>query len=171
LLCGYTPFDRDSNLEEMQAILDAEYSFTPEKYWDGVSDQARVFIRRCLTVDPTLRQTAHQALQHPWLLPADGETAAKGAEPAAPAARDLLPTVRKNFNARVKLHAAIDTIRAINQLRAAHMNGAKAKLQKQPPAHVEREVDPAVQKPGPESMEGVEGTGVLGTEDKMDVDR
>jgi serine/threonine protein kinase len=156
----------------MQAILDADYSFTPEKYWDGVSEQARAFIRSCLTVDPTQRQTAHQALQHPWLLPADAADA--DAPPAAARARDLLPTVRKNFNARVKLHAAIDTIRAINQLRAAHMNGAKAKQQqqRQPPAHVEREVDPAVQKPGPEAMEGVEGTGVLGSgADKMDVDR
>ena len=155
----------------MQAILDADYAFTPEKYWDGVSEQARSFIRRCLTVDPTLRQTAHQALQHTWLLPADAVPDAAAPPPAA-AARDLLPTVRKNFNARVKLHAAIDTIRAINQLRAAHMNGAKAKQQqRQPPAHVEREVDPAVQKPGPEAMEGVEGTGVLGSAgDKMDVD-
>lgn len=32
--------------------------------------------------------------------------------------KDLLPTVKKNFNARRTLHAAIDTIRAINQLRA-----------------------------------------------------
>jgi calcium/calmodulin-dependent protein kinase I len=162
----------------MQAILDADYSFTPERFWEGVSERARDFIRQCLTVDPTRRQTAHQALRHPWLLPADAEAEAEGAAApdvaAAPAARDLLPTVRKNFNARVKLHAAIDTIRAINQLRAAHMNGAKARgqqqLLRQPPAHVEREVDPALQKPGPEAMEGVEGTGVLGSGDKMDVD-
>jgi serine/threonine protein kinase len=39
LLCGYTPFDRDSNLEEMQAILVADYSFTPVEYWRGVSNQ------------------------------------------------------------------------------------------------------------------------------------
>lgn len=30
---------------------------------------------------------------------------------------DLLPTIKKNFNARRTLHAAIDTIRAINKLR------------------------------------------------------
>jgi hypothetical protein len=162
----------------MQAILDADYRFEPEKYWEDVSAQARDFIRQCLTVDPTRRQTAHQALQHAWLLAADADAGAEGAAVApvaTAAARDLLPNVRKNFNARVKLHAAIDTIRAINQLRAAHMNGAKGKgllaqQQRQPPAHVEREVDPAVQKPGPEAMEGVEGTGVLGSGDKMEVD-
>ncbi len=39
LLCGYTPFDRDSDFEEMQAILNADYSYTPLEYWRGVSRQ------------------------------------------------------------------------------------------------------------------------------------
>lgn len=33
------------------------------------------------------------------------------------AGEDLLPTVKKNFNARRTLHKAIDTVRAINKLR------------------------------------------------------
>jgi len=114
LLCGYTPFDRDSNLEEMQAILVADYSFTPLEYWRGVSLTAREFIRRCLTVDPSARMTSHEALSHPWV--ADLGRPGEGEE-------DLLPTVKKNFNARRTLHAAIDTIRAINQLRAGGAAG------------------------------------------------
>ncbi|KAF2085309.1 calmodulin dependent protein kinase [Saccharata proteae CBS 121410] len=126
LLCGYTPFDRDSNLEEMQAILVADYSFTPLEYWRGVSLTAREFIRRCLTIDPNARMTAHEALSHPWI--ADPSTNTK--DPAV-GKEDLLPTVKKNFNARRTLHAAIDTIRAINQLRAgggaAVMDGARSR--------------------------------------------
>jgi len=114
LLCGYTPFDRDSNLEVMQAILVADYSFTPLEYWRGVSLTAREFIRRCLTVDPSARMTSHEALSHPWV--ADLGRPGEGEE-------DLLPTVKKNFNARRTLHAAIDTIRAINQLRAGGAAG------------------------------------------------
>ncbi|KAI9707549.1 MAG: hypothetical protein M1836_000510 [Candelina mexicana] len=125
LLCGYTPFDRDSNLEEMQAILVADYSFTPIEYWRGVSQQgtnnplcfqippaltdtptAREFIKRCLTIEPTDRMTTHEALSHPFV-----------AEEPAPNESDLLPVIKKNFNARRTLHAAIDTIRAINKLR------------------------------------------------------
>ncbi|KAF2838553.1 Pkinase-domain-containing protein [Patellaria atrata CBS 101060] len=121
LLCGYTPFDRDSNLEEMQAILVADYSFTPLEYWRGVSQTAREFIKRCLTIDPHQRITAHEALSHPWI--ADTAPIQDG--------EDLLPVVKKNFNARKTLHAAIDTIRAINQLRAgggaAMMDGALSK--------------------------------------------
>jgi len=123
LLCGYTPFDRDSNLEEMQAILIADYSFTPIEYWRGVSLQARDFIKRCLTIDPTQRMTAHEALSHPFVA---GEQAGvkdgKGS--------DLLPVVKKNFNARRTLHAAIDTVRAINKLREGQgglMDGARSK--------------------------------------------
>jgi len=121
LLCGYTPFDRDSDFEEMQAILNADYSFTPVEYWRGVSDSGKDFIRRCLTVDPTKRMTAHEALQHHfvagWARSPDDE---KGA--------NLLPTVKKNFNARRTLHAAIDTVRAINKLRQGDfMNGGKSR--------------------------------------------
>ena len=100
----------------MQAILVADYSFTPLEYWRHVSKPARQFIQQCLTIDPVERMTAHQALAHPWIT---GEVEA-GAAPGKPSDQkiDLLPTVKKNFNARRTLHAAIDTIRAINQLRA-----------------------------------------------------
>nr|APB97101.1 camk-2-T267A [synthetic construct] len=124
LLCGYTPFDRDSDFEEMQAILNADYSFTPLEYWRGVSDNAKDFIRRCLTIDPAKRMAAHEALQHPfvagWARGTDGAEADKGA--------NLLPTVKKNFNARRTLHAAIDTVRAINKLREGQfMNGGRSR--------------------------------------------
>lgn len=112
LLCGYTPFDRDSNLEEMQAILVADYSFTPIEYWRGVSMSAREFIKRCLTIDPTQRLTAHEALSHPFVAGIQSGTNGKDGKGS-----DLLPVVKKNFNARRTLHAAIDTVRAINKLR------------------------------------------------------
>lgn len=37
LLCGYTPFDRESAKEEMLAITNADYKFDQE-YWEGISD-------------------------------------------------------------------------------------------------------------------------------------
>ncbi|KAK4553439.1 Calcium/calmodulin-dependent protein kinase type I [Recurvomyces mirabilis] len=122
LLCGYTPFDRDSNLEEMQAILAADYSFTPLEYWRNVSLTARQFIKRCLTIDPMARITAHEALSHEWIA---GPSSGRGEE-------DLLPTVKKNFNARRTLHKAIDTVRAINQLRAGGMGMMDGALSKNP---------------------------------------
>lgn len=184
LLCGYTPFDRDSNLEEMQAILEADYSF-PVEYWRGVSDTAKAFIAQCLTVDPNNRPTAHQALTHPWLKEDETMDDAPVRRSSAGGAQkgregpDLLPTVRKNFNARVKLHAAIDTIRAINQLRAggaaAQMNGARSMHPQHGAPALNRDQAKAgldgqgamlasVQPHG-EEMEGVEATGQLGSKD------
>jgi serine/threonine protein kinase len=120
LLCGYTPFDRDSDFEEMQAILNADYSFTPVEYWRGVSEGGKDFIRRCLTIDPAKRMTAHEALQHPFVA---GWAARAAVEGAADKGTNLLPTVKKNFNARRTLHAAIDTVRAINKLREGQAGG------------------------------------------------
>ncbi|KAF2667077.1 Pkinase-domain-containing protein [Microthyrium microscopicum] len=169
LLCGYTPFDRDSNLEEMQAILEADYDYKPAEYWRGVSDTARTFIDRCLTVEPSRRMTAHEALSHPWIKQDATSAGADAASMETTEKKDLLPTVRKNFNARVKLHAAIDTIRAINQLRAGQgaagklMDGAKSREPGKgaPPI-------PAEARPGPEQMEGVEGTGQLDGDQRME---
>lgn len=149
LLCGYTPFDRDSNLEEMQAILVADYSFTPLEYWRSVSLSAREFIKRCLTIDPKTRMTAHQALSHPFVdmekraelerqrrESGAGGMGAMGQPQEISEGGDLLPVIKKNFNARRTLHAAIDTIRAINKLReggaAGLMEGA---MSQQPSRH------------------------------------
>lgn len=55
--------------------------------------------------------TAHEALQHAWVNPPYDSDVDLGS------GQDLLPTVKKNFNARRTLHRAIDTVRAINKLR------------------------------------------------------
>ncbi|RDW57643.1 hypothetical protein BP6252_13725 [Coleophoma cylindrospora] len=104
LLCGYTPFDRDSNLEEMQAILVADYSFTPIEYWRGVSASAREFIKRCLMVDPQQRITAHEALSHPFVLQ------------RFPAV-SWVPVKRRNFNARRTWYVGVAVVMAVNKLR------------------------------------------------------
>ena len=125
----------------MQAILAADYSFTPKEYWRNVSEPAKDFIKRCLTIDPRSRMTAHQSLQHPWV---KTDTDPASPEKGPGDGQDLLPNVKKNFNARRTLHKAIDTVRAINKLReggglmAGHMDGAMS-------------VDP---KPKPEDVNG-----------------
>jgi calcium/calmodulin-dependent protein kinase I len=169
LLCGYTPFDRDSNLEEMQAILVADYSFTPIEYWRGVSLQAREFIKRCLTIDPTQRMTAYEALSHPFVA---GLTAGKDGKDGK--GSDLLPVVKKNFNARRTLHAAIDTVRAINKLREGHsgmMDGVQS-------THPTGDAKPSNNDSGVDGMGDVDmgdsgyvtGTGQLGSDAHMSGD-
>lgn len=91
LLCGYTPFDKDSQAKETEAIIAGDYKFEPAEYWENVSKTAKDFIRCCLTVDPAKRPTAQDMLGHDWLL---------NIHPVSGTAPDLLPQVKKNFDAR-----------------------------------------------------------------------
>ena len=68
----------------------------PEEYWSNVSETARNFVSTCLTVDPAIHPTADQMLQHSWLtVEVPHSVEAENGEPT-----DLLPHVRKAFNAR-----------------------------------------------------------------------
>ncbi|KAH8547707.1 kinase-like domain-containing protein [Umbelopsis sp. PMI_123] len=123
LLCGYTPFEHDSNIDEMHAIMNAQYSFD-EQYWHGVSPEAKDFINKLLTIDPEQRLTAHQALEHPWL---KAEVKLAMEEEG----KDLLPNVTKNFNARRTFKKAVDMVRLSQYLghkHAASMGGGKNRL-------------------------------------------
>ncbi|OZJ02755.1 hypothetical protein BZG36_03343 [Bifiguratus adelaidae] len=111
LLSGYTPFDSESNQEEVRNILEAKYSYDPQ-YWSDISKHARNFIDKLLTVDPTARMTAHQALEHPWLASVPlKKTAAAVTPPQDQKQQDLLPHVRQNFNARRTFKRAVDAVR------------------------------------------------------------
>ncbi|POY73003.1 putative Calcium/calmodulin-dependent protein kinase [Rhodotorula taiwanensis] len=110
LLCGYTPFDRENQVDEVQAICNADYAFEPAEYWTGVSDTARDFINRCLVIDQRQRMTASEALAHPWL--AQPASSADAQQP------DLLPALRKNFNAKRTWKRAILGVRAAGALKA-----------------------------------------------------
>jgi calcium-dependent protein kinase len=66
LLSGYMPFSANSDEELMKKIQSGKPTWKPLK-WDGVSTEAREFIFSLLEVDPNLRLTAHEALQHPWI--------------------------------------------------------------------------------------------------------
>ncbi|EIE77846.1 hypothetical protein G6F46_002832 [Rhizopus delemar] len=107
LLSGYTPFEGANNIEEMNAIMNADYSFD-DPCWDGISQEAKQFIERCLTIDVEKRITAHEALEHEWLIEKEvGQFEEKHKE-------DLLPNLRTNFNARRTFKKAINMVTLSN---------------------------------------------------------
>lgn len=129
LLCGYTPFDRDTTMEEMQAIINADYRFEPTQYWEDVSEDAKDFINKLLTIDPAKRLSAKEALQHRWLqeaAPTEG-----GAQPVASAEqKDLLPDIKSAFNAKRTFRKAVNGIRLINRLRTNEQQPNKEEIEK-----------------------------------------
>ncbi|PSC73235.1 Pkinase-domain-containing [Micractinium conductrix] len=72
LLTGRFPFDDKSNpfapslSKVWRSILADELDFT-RSHWEGISAEAKDFIRCLLNKDHSKRPTALQALQHPWL--------------------------------------------------------------------------------------------------------
>lgn len=67
LLCGYPPFNGDSDVVIFERVKKGAFKF-PKEDWDDISHAAKAFIKNLLDLDPMKRMTATQALQHPWLL-------------------------------------------------------------------------------------------------------
>jgi len=107
LLCGYPPFHDQHQAQLFRKIRKGEFEFD-SPYWDDVSDEARDLISKMLTVNPTKRISAFQALEHPWIL-GDSETLG---------ARNLAGTLveLKKFNARRKFRAGVKTVTALNRM-------------------------------------------------------
>ncbi|KAL4539394.1 hypothetical protein Ndes2437B_g02227 [Nannochloris sp. 'desiccata'] len=72
LLTGRFPFDDRTNpmspslSKVWKSILTDELNFS-RSHWDGISDEAKDFVKMLLNKDPTKRPTAKEALKHPWL--------------------------------------------------------------------------------------------------------
>ena len=110
LLSGYTPFwggENNSQTVLYQSIVVADYQFDPET-WDIVSEDAKDFIRKLLVVDQDLRMTVQKAKKHPWLS-------------NAPTV-NLLPNVRKNFNAKKTLKKAVLAVAGMNRMAGLALN-------------------------------------------------
>jgi serine/threonine protein kinase len=65
-LAGALPFEDTSRRALYQKIVKGEYKFNT-KDWLGVSKEAKRFISSLLQVDPDVRFTADEALEHSWL--------------------------------------------------------------------------------------------------------
>lgn len=104
LLCGYMPFRAEDQAELTYEVQHARYDFH-ERYWKNISEDAKDFIKKILTLDEQARMTAKQALEHTWMTSENIQDI------------DILETVRENFNPRRKLKSAVDAIRALNRLR------------------------------------------------------
>jgi len=122
LLAGYTPFDRDTPQAENDAIIKGDYKFEPAEYWANVSDTARDFVQVCLTVDPNHRPTAAEALEHRWLASSTPHFVPDPFNPSG-GPTDLLPQVKRAFNAKSAWKKAGFGIRALNRMAALANSG------------------------------------------------
>eukprot|EP00349_Pseudokeronopsis_sp_Brazil_P000772 CAMPEP_0202958910 /NCGR_PEP_ID=MMETSP1396-20130829/3181_1 /ASSEMBLY_ACC=CAM_ASM_000872 /TAXON_ID= /ORGANISM="Pseudokeronopsis sp., Strain Brazil" /LENGTH=153 /DNA_ID=CAMNT_0049677219 /DNA_START=815 /DNA_END=1276 /DNA_ORIENTATION=- len=66
MLCGYPPFNGQTEAELFDNILEGTYEFADED-WEHISHNAKDFIFNLLQVNPEERMTAEEALSHPWM--------------------------------------------------------------------------------------------------------
>nr|GMD03845.1 calcium and calcium/calmodulin-dependent serine/threonine-protein kinase-like [Ipomoea batatas] len=96
MLSGYPPFFSHNNRQKQQMIISGEFSFD-EKTWKNISSSAKQLISSLLSVNPNMRPTAHEIVEHPWVTGA----LAKQDEMDAEVVSRL-----QSFNARRKFRAA-----------------------------------------------------------------
>mmetsp|Transcript_99773 Transcript_99773/g.177603 ORF Transcript_99773/g.177603 Transcript_99773/m.177603 type:complete len:543 (-) Transcript_99773:29-1657(-) len=73
LLFGYMPFSGNED-KQISDIKAGRYARKPEK-WKAVSSDAQDFVESLLVVDPRVRLTATNALNHRWIASRDSNTA------------------------------------------------------------------------------------------------
>mmetsp|Transcript_26452 Transcript_26452/g.55595 ORF Transcript_26452/g.55595 Transcript_26452/m.55595 type:complete len:367 (-) Transcript_26452:360-1460(-) len=78
LLFGHNPFEHRTEIETLQAILRADYSF-PEH--SSVSSAAKSLISKLLVADPRQRLSASECLLHEWLCEPDGSVSCTSLSP------------------------------------------------------------------------------------------
>nr|AUO16379.1 CaMK II isform A [Nilaparvata lugens]QHR97342.1 calcium/calmodulin-dependent protein kinase type II subunit alpha isoform A [Nilaparvata lugens] len=100
LLVGYPPF-WDEDQHRLYAQIKAGAYDYPSPEWDTVTPEAKNLINQMLTVNPSKRITASEALKHPWICQRE--------RVASIVHRQETVDCLKKFNARRKLKGAILT--------------------------------------------------------------
>jgi calcium-dependent protein kinase len=66
LLSGRPPFDGNDDREIVKNVKRGEYSVNIPEF-KKISEEAKDFIRKMLTYDPSQRISAEEALNHTWI--------------------------------------------------------------------------------------------------------
>ncbi|KAF9965035.1 hypothetical protein BGZ70_005527 [Mortierella alpina] len=116
LLCGYTPFWGEDQPALFENIIAGEYQYE-EEYWKDISPLAKSFIDSLLVTQASRRPTATQALSHPWFRAMLDQNLAAPASPADSV--NLLPAMRKNFNARNVFKKAVRAVGILRRMQGS----------------------------------------------------
>lgn len=65
LLCGYPPFNGETDKDIMARVKAGRFKFYSED-WSDISGEAKDLITKMLTYSPESRISAEEALHHPW---------------------------------------------------------------------------------------------------------
>nr|XP_006823009.1 PREDICTED: striated muscle-specific serine/threonine-protein kinase-like [Saccoglossus kowalevskii] len=106
MLSGISPFMGEDDKDTLVNVKNGKWSFEDEVF-NKVTEEAKDFISRLLVLDPSIRMTTEECLDHPWLELADNR--GEGAK--------LSVERLKTFNARRKWQKALTAVKSAMRIR------------------------------------------------------
>lgn len=106
VLCGYLPFRLETVDDFIEEVRHNDGVVFHADYWRNISKNARRFIIKALQYKPEHRATAQELLEDPWIVLIAAEHKDE----------DLLPNLKKNFDAKAKFRQVIEVVKLNNRI-------------------------------------------------------
>lgn len=111
LIGGYSPIRAQNPQDFLDEVRTNNFVVFHEKYWSGISEEAKDFIIKSLDIDNRRRPSASQLLQHPWI-----QNHIRYGGKAAVNEKNIISNIQEGFNAHARLRRAVRLIIMKNKL-------------------------------------------------------
>lgn len=130
MLCGYMPFDCETDNETKEAISKGDFHFEPVEYWENISPEAKDFLKCCFVVDPKKRSTMKELERHAFV--AHGRTRVQAAHAShlrqSHSASSTIPVPLQRNSSNVSLHHRLEeSVRRFDLLQNSESSHKKAR--------------------------------------------
>jgi len=149
LLGGYLPFEDDNEDKVFDRTRNGLYKFHPE-YWGHVSGSAKELVTKLLTINPSNRFSAHDALNHKYMVASNKQALEQSGV-------DIEKLKESLASARKRLKAAVNTVVVANRLQVLSEGFNKYLEHKrgdEPTFKVRQSMNPNAEVPKLDSEEG-----------------
>lgn len=112
LIGGYSPIRSQTPQDFLDEVRTNNFVVFHEKYWSGISDDAKDFIIKSLDIDNRRRPSARQLLNHPWIF----NHLNKDISVNTTNEKNIISNIQEGFNAHARLRRAVRLIIMKNKL-------------------------------------------------------
>ncbi|TID26171.1 hypothetical protein CANINC_002866 [Pichia inconspicua] len=107
LIGGYSPIRSQTPQDFLEEVRTNNFVVFHEKYWSGISEEAKDFIIKSLDIDNRRRPSAASLLEHPWI---------KNRGVKHDVDKDIISNIQEGFNAQARLRRAVRLVIMKNRL-------------------------------------------------------
>lgn len=107
LIGGYSPIRAQTPQAFLEEVRTNNFVVFHEKYWSGISEEAKDFIIKSLDIDNRRRPSSASLLEHPWMKN-------RGVKPATD--KNIIGNIQEGFNAHARLRRAVRIVIMKNKL-------------------------------------------------------